>query len=216
MKFPSTILHLVALVPVSVAGFAALNAKERYANLKIKNDDDRSASSTSASSSFALHARRNSDEEKNLRHSNFHRRGLNDTELSLYSDHHAVNMDIDAGAVSLSTSTPKMGSNVKDAKEDFDIDSVLLVDEADAESISESDNAGASEVMSIASQVKSVNYFISRECNYSCKFCFHTQKNVNKLSLEKAKMGLKMLRDAGTEKVSLKLSRTVCVGGSCT
>mmetsp|Transcript_3302 Transcript_3302/g.6857 ORF Transcript_3302/g.6857 Transcript_3302/m.6857 type:complete len:388 (-) Transcript_3302:423-1586(-) len=50
--------------------------------------------------------------------------------------------------------------------------------------------------------IKSVNYFISRKCNYSCKFCFHTQKNVDILGLEDAKRGLKMLRDAGTEKVN--------------
>ncbi len=53
----------------------------------------------------------------------------------------------------------------------------------------------------VANQLKSVNYFISRECNYKCKFCFHTQKNVDKLALEEAKLGLKMLKDAGTEKV---------------
>lgn len=50
--------------------------------------------------------------------------------------------------------------------------------------------------------VRSVNYHISRECNYACKFCFHTQKNTFKLSLEEAKTGLKLLKDAGTEKIN--------------
>lgn len=28
----------------------------------------------------------------------------------------------------------------------------------------------------LAARMRSVNYHISRNCNYSCKFCFHTQK----------------------------------------
>ena len=28
----------------------------------------------------------------------------------------------------------------------------------------------------LVDRVRSVNYFISRKCNYACKFCFHTQK----------------------------------------
>ena len=35
-----------------------------------------------------------------------------------------------------------------------------------------------------------------------CKFCFHTQKNTFKLSLDEAKKGLKLLKDASTEKVN--------------
>lgn len=54
----------------------------------------------------------------------------------------------------------------------------------------------------ISERVKSVNYFISRQCNYHCKFCFHTQKNIDKLSLEEAKEGLRLLKDAGTEKIN--------------
>ena len=50
--------------------------------------------------------------------------------------------------------------------------------------------------------VVSVNYFISRKCNYSCQFCFHTQKNTHHLALETARVGLKMLRKAGTEKIN--------------
>mmetsp|Transcript_5409 Transcript_5409/g.8539 ORF Transcript_5409/g.8539 Transcript_5409/m.8539 type:complete len:321 (+) Transcript_5409:1-963(+) len=50
--------------------------------------------------------------------------------------------------------------------------------------------------------VKSVNYFISRKCNYACKFCFHTQKTTHHLALEQAKLGLRLLKDAGTEKIN--------------
>ena len=78
------------------------------------------------------------------------------------------------------------------------------VTSADSSSSSSSTDISTNTKMSeaVAERVKSVNYFISRECNYSCKFCFHTQKNVDKLELEDAKRGLKMLKDAGTEKVS--------------
>ena len=51
-------------------------------------------------------------------------------------------------------------------------------------------------------QLKSVNYFISRKCNYDCKFCFHTQKTSHALTLEQAKVGLSMLQKAGTEKIN--------------
>lgn len=47
-----------------------------------------------------------------------------------------------------------------------------------------------------------MNYFISRACNYSCKFCFHTQKNTSKLALDQAETGLRLLRAAGTEKIN--------------
>ena len=52
------------------------------------------------------------------------------------------------------------------------------------------------------SRVKSVNYFISRECNYKCKFCFHTQTNTNKLPTGRAKLGLQLLQHSGTEKIN--------------
>jgi len=55
---------------------------------------------------------------------------------------------------------------------------------------------------SVANRVKSVNYFISRECNYKCKFCFHTQKNTNKLGIGNAKLGLQLLQHSGTEKIN--------------
>jgi len=54
----------------------------------------------------------------------------------------------------------------------------------------------------ISDLVKSVNYFISRECNYSCKFCFHTQTNTNKFQFEQAKYGLRLLKESGTQKIN--------------
>jgi radical S-adenosyl methionine domain-containing protein 2 len=56
--------------------------------------------------------------------------------------------------------------------------------------------------LSVANRVKSVNYFISRECNYKCKFCFHTQKNTHKLGIGHAKLGLSLLQHSGTEKIN--------------
>ncbi|KAL7544442.1 hypothetical protein ACHAWF_007822 [Thalassiosira exigua] len=55
---------------------------------------------------------------------------------------------------------------------------------------------------SIAHRVRSVNYFISRECNYSCGFCFHTQKNTHRLGIGHAKLGLQLLQHSGTEKIN--------------
>ncbi|XP_064080498.1 LOW QUALITY PROTEIN: S-adenosylmethionine-dependent nucleotide dehydratase RSAD2-like [Macrobrachium nipponense] len=48
----------------------------------------------------------------------------------------------------------------------------------------------------------SVNYHFTRQCNYKCGFCFHTAKTSFVLPLEEAKRGLRMLRDAGMEKVN--------------
>lgn len=48
----------------------------------------------------------------------------------------------------------------------------------------------------------SVNYFLHRQCNYQCKFCFHTAKNSLVLPLEEAKRGLKLLKDAGMKKLN--------------
>ena len=44
---------------------------------------------------------------------------------------------------------------------------------------------------------ESVNYHLTRQCNYKCGFCFHTAKTSFVLNLENAKRGLKLLRDAG-------------------
>ena len=44
---------------------------------------------------------------------------------------------------------------------------------------------------------ESVNYHLTRQCNYKCGFCFHTAKTSFVLELEDAKRGLKLLKDAG-------------------
>ncbi|KAJ3580992.1 hypothetical protein NHX12_017202 [Muraenolepis orangiensis] len=48
----------------------------------------------------------------------------------------------------------------------------------------------------------SVNYHFTRKCNYKCGFCFHTAKTSFVLPLEEAKKGLKLLADAGMEKIN--------------
>jgi len=48
----------------------------------------------------------------------------------------------------------------------------------------------------------SVNYHFTRVCNYSCGFCFHTQKTSHVVSLEDAKKGLRLLKESGMEKVN--------------
>jgi radical S-adenosyl methionine domain-containing protein 2 len=48
----------------------------------------------------------------------------------------------------------------------------------------------------------SVKFFFSRKCNYSCKFCFHTAKNDYNLPLEKVNEGIKLLKEAGCEKIN--------------
>ncbi len=47
-----------------------------------------------------------------------------------------------------------------------------------------------------------VNYHFTRKCNYSCKFCFHTKKSSFILPLEKQIEILKILKDAGAEKIN--------------
>lgn len=59
-----------------------------------------------------------------------------------------------------------------------------------------------SESVSDHGVIQSVNFHISRRCNYQCKFCFHTQKNSHYLPLEKAKYGLRLLHNAGTQKIN--------------
>ncbi|KAG6365876.1 hypothetical protein INS49_000052 [Diaporthe citri] len=49
----------------------------------------------------------------------------------------------------------------------------------------------------------SVNYFPSRECNYACGFCFHTNTSGYILPLGEAKRGLRLLRDAGMRKLNI-------------
>ncbi|KAK2046524.1 radical SAM enzyme [Colletotrichum somersetense] len=49
----------------------------------------------------------------------------------------------------------------------------------------------------------SVNYFPSRECNYACGFCFHTNTSGYILSLDDAKRGLRLLKEAGMRKLNI-------------
>lgn len=48
----------------------------------------------------------------------------------------------------------------------------------------------------------SVNYHFTRQCNYSCGFCFHTAKTSFVLPLAEAKRGLTMLAEAGMKKLN--------------
>ncbi|KAM4866764.1 S-adenosylmethionine-dependent nucleotide dehydratase RSAD2 [Thomomys bottae] len=48
----------------------------------------------------------------------------------------------------------------------------------------------------------SVNYHFTRQCNYKCGFCFHTAKTSFVLPLEEAKRGLRLLKEAGMEKIN--------------
>lgn len=49
----------------------------------------------------------------------------------------------------------------------------------------------------------SVNYFPSRECNYACGFCFHTNTSGYILPLDEAKRGLRLLAGAGMRKLNI-------------
>lgn len=49
----------------------------------------------------------------------------------------------------------------------------------------------------------SVNYFPSRQCNYTCGFCFHTDTTSNMLPLAKAKQGLRLLQQSGMRKLNI-------------
>lgn len=48
----------------------------------------------------------------------------------------------------------------------------------------------------------SVNFFFTRVCNYSCVFCFHTNKNATLLPLRDMKLGLTLLNQAGMRKIN--------------
>ena len=48
----------------------------------------------------------------------------------------------------------------------------------------------------------SVNYHYTRQCNFSCGFCFHTQKSNYKLPIEDAIRGLHILKNSGTRKIN--------------
>ncbi|TKW59467.1 Radical S-adenosyl methionine domain-containing protein 2 [Colletotrichum tanaceti] len=49
----------------------------------------------------------------------------------------------------------------------------------------------------------SVNYFPSRECNYACGFCFHTNTSGYILPLDDAKRGMRLLKEAGMRKLNI-------------
>ncbi|KAI9824974.1 MAG: hypothetical protein M1826_007226 [Phylliscum demangeonii] len=48
----------------------------------------------------------------------------------------------------------------------------------------------------------SVNYHFTRQCNKTCGFCFHTATTSFRLSEERAKEGMRLLRAAGTRKIN--------------
>lgn len=50
--------------------------------------------------------------------------------------------------------------------------------------------------------MKAVNYHYTRVCNYACEFCFFTQKQNQRLSLEESFEGIKKLREYGVEKIN--------------
>ena len=49
---------------------------------------------------------------------------------------------------------------------------------------------------------ESVNYHFTRQCNYSCGFCFHTAKTSFVMPEGEAKRGLKLLKEAGKAIIS--------------
>lgn len=55
----------------------------------------------------------------------------------------------------------------------------------------------------------SVNYHLTRQCNYKCGFCFHTAKTSFVLPIEEAKKGLTLLKNDGI--ISLLYIFRVCV-----
>ena len=48
----------------------------------------------------------------------------------------------------------------------------------------------------------SVNYHFTRRCNKECGFCFHTAKTSHIATLEEAKRGLVLLKNAGMRKLN--------------
>lgn len=48
----------------------------------------------------------------------------------------------------------------------------------------------------------SVNYHFTRKCNYECGFCFHTSKTSYIMELEKAKEGIRLLKESGMKKLN--------------
>ncbi len=52
------------------------------------------------------------------------------------------------------------------------------------------------------STVESVNYHFLRDCNYACKFCFHTNTNRIIAHLEDAKEAFRQLKASGMKKIN--------------
>lgn len=48
----------------------------------------------------------------------------------------------------------------------------------------------------------SVNYFMSRACDYRCGYCFHTQTTTFALEMSEIKRGLRLLENAGMRKIT--------------
>jgi radical S-adenosyl methionine domain-containing protein 2 len=56
--------------------------------------------------------------------------------------------------------------------------------------------------MSILKTLVLINYYFSRKYNYKCGFYFYTEKTSNILSLNEAKRGMKLLKEAGIKKLN--------------
>ncbi|CAF1635724.1 unnamed protein product [Didymodactylos carnosus] len=57
----------------------------------------------------------------------------------------------------------------------------------------------------------SVNYHLTRACNYKCKFCFHMAITSDVLPLVQSKRGIKMLYDAGMKKINFSGGEPFCI-----
>lgn len=56
-------------------------------------------------------------------------------------------------------------------------------------------------VINLKPLVKSVNFHITKACNYRCKFCYaHFNQVKNHLSFEESKTLVRLLKNAGTQK----------------
>lgn len=78
------------------------------------------------------------------------------------------------------------------------------VNEDEQETTKHSTDAKGQSLVDCETCVKplSVNYHFTRQCNYSCGFCFHTAKTSYVLPIDQAKRGLQMLKEKGMEKIN--------------
>lgn len=87
---------------------------------------------------------------------------------------------------------------------------IVLSSTWDAEDVNNTSSPATDGDSPTPSKVLSVNYHFTRRCNYRCGFCFHTAKTSFELPLDKAKEGLRLLKEAG------KFSRPTSTGtGLC-